>query len=79
MMETEDDIKVALELVCDQLTDSLAQLLLTKFGYAANEVGMKPPTASNNKRKADWEIQLEVSIISELIVRYFKTVWCDVE
>lgn len=61
--ETEEDIKLAIEIVCDQLTDSLAQELMAKFGYATAEIGAKPVNSTNNKRKADWEIQLEVRSI----------------
>lgn len=57
--ETEEDVKLALELVCDQLSDNLATQLITKFGMKSSDIGNKPTTTLSNKRKADWEIALE--------------------
>mmetsp|Transcript_7135 Transcript_7135/g.10625 ORF Transcript_7135/g.10625 Transcript_7135/m.10625 type:complete len:307 (-) Transcript_7135:66-986(-) len=54
---TEEDIRTALSIVTDYLTDSMAARLLESFNVTEESIAPKP---SSMKRKADWETALEV-------------------
>lgn len=55
----DQDRRVALEITCDLLSDSLISELVPVFGYTVDEI-MVTKSASTLKRKAEWEIALEV-------------------
>lgn len=54
-----EDTKLATEIVCDCLSDSLSTSLMTALGLTSSEVYTK---TVNNKRKSDWEMDLEVNL-----------------
>lgn len=53
------DKKVAIEIVCDCLNDLHTDLLINSYGFPASDV---LPKQHQVKRKADWEIEVEVGI-----------------
>lgn len=55
---TREEIKLAVEIVCDCVSESNASSLIDSFGFNTSEIGAKSQTL---KRKSDWEIALEVS------------------
>jgi len=61
----EEDIKTALQIVTEYLTDSLTTKLLNLYKMSSIDINKSNSNSNNNeseslKRKADWEIQLEV-------------------
>jgi hypothetical protein len=53
-----EDIRAALQVVTDYLTDAMATKLVAAFGLTAADVAASKTQAQ--KRKADWEIELEI-------------------
>lgn len=56
----DQDRRTAVELVCDNISDSLAGDLVQAFGYSVEEILSTKAATTSLKRKADWEIALEV-------------------
>jgi len=57
---TADDTKVALQLVCDYLSDVASGKLVNSFGYNLDDLKHETKESQPEKRKAEWEIDLEV-------------------
>lgn len=57
---TREDTKVALQIICDYLTETIASKLVACFDMTLQD--LLPSKAAQNitKRKADWEIELEI-------------------
>ena len=53
-----EDIRAALQVVTDYLTDAMTTKLLAAFGLSAADVAASK--AQTQKRKADWELELEI-------------------
>ena len=54
------DIIAAAQIVCDYLSDEMSSKLLAHLGLADAEVLHQKLGSQSNKRKADWELELEV-------------------
>ena len=52
-----EDLLVAVEVICDYLSEELANTLLKSYGLTIADFNSKNTPA---KRKADWEVALEV-------------------
>ena len=57
---TIEDTKTALQLVCDYLSDASTIKLLSALGYSLEDLKHEKKENQSEKRKADWEIDLEV-------------------
>lgn len=57
-----DDIKASVEIICDQLTDNMAQALCESYTLSVDEVLVTKAVVNPLKRKADWEVALEVCV-----------------
>lgn len=53
-----DDIRTALQIITDYLTDSFSSKLCASFEMTPQD--LTSPATQSLKRKADWEIALEV-------------------
>ncbi len=58
---TTNDIKIAIEIVCDCLDDVHTDLLVKSYEFPSSEV---LPKYQTGKRLADWQIELEVSLLA---------------
>eukprot|EP01034_Spumella_vulgaris_P024793 gene24793-31172_t len=60
----EEDIKLALDILCEYLSDSLLSRLLSEYKYNAKtdlvKKGASSASEGSGKRKADWEDELEL-------------------
>ena len=59
----EEEVKEAIEIVSDYLSDDLTMMLLKHFGYDSLNTIIETKSTTE-KRKADWEQELEVCFIN---------------
>lgn len=57
---TAEDTKGALQLICDYLTDVATGKLVSSMGYNLDDLKHEKKDNQQEKRKADWEIDLEI-------------------
>ena len=70
------DILMALQVVADYLTDTLAEKLVKHFGYSLSDLA--DTKSQSTKRKADWETELEVQSIAYFIRLFHKVEYSKV-
>jgi len=61
-----DNIAAA-QIVCDYLSDEMSSKLLAHLGLADAEVLHQKLGSQSNKRKADWELELEVTFALQIV------------
>ena len=54
----DDDIKIALQIICDYLTESMILKITKAMNIEASD--LYASVSSNQKRKTDWELELEI-------------------
>lgn len=57
----QEDIVSALQVVVEYLTESMASKLILRFDLSRLDIYSQPGSRIQSKRKADWEVELEVS------------------
>lgn len=67
------DTKLAVEIVCDNLSDALVAELVAAVGFTVAEIMVTKAPTSSLKRKADWEVALEVRIFCASLEARFQS------
>lgn len=63
-----DDILSSVQIISDYLTTKMSIIIAKEFGFSEEELYLRVQTL---KRKADWEAELEVSILNYIHIFYY--------
>jgi hypothetical protein len=55
---SKEDTRIAVQILCDYLSEEMTKLFIALMGFTASE--MQPSKKQETKRKADWELEMEL-------------------